>query len=351
MNDPVIRLPTAWLNPYHIDPEADFLAIPQRDLPLWSETMFFSVWDPASEVGIYIHTGRCPDDVELWWAKVCAYLPNGTVIVDRSFGRSTDRLGPATGNLRIRCEEPLQRWSLRFDGAGEQTTSDRMGFAPSGAGPAVPMKFDFTVDAVSPVWDLHGALSLTERSWAKAHHEQMHLASGSLSVGDRQWQLSQAISFRDHSNGKRDLTPLGGDCLLGVYLPHSGRTIQGLVMWNRSDIVELQTGWIYENGEFGTLQEVEITKLGDATGNPRNVTFSFVQCGKRHSVAIEVLHSVTMSMFEPNTNGNGTDLSLGDPLILTECPVRLTWHDGEIGYGNLERNQRHSRLQKLNSAQ
>ncbi len=76
--------------PFRVNPDADLLHGVPIDVPGgWSETMFFHIWSPAQEVGVFIHCGRWPDDPDLWWAQVIAMLPDGRLLVDRSWGTGT----------------------------------------------------------------------------------------------------------------------------------------------------------------------------------------------------------------------------------------------------------------------
>ena len=201
-------------NPFGVEPTSDLLHAIPAGRPDWSETMYFHVWSPDNGVGCFIHVGRWPSDLDLWWAQTIALLPDGQLLVDRSWGRAPDDRGPATGNLRIICEEPLRRWRLRFDGAGESTTRERMADGPIGAGPARAFSFDVELRAAAPVWDMHGALNVKKAeieglSWANFHHTQGFTATGTLSAEDKSWELT-GVAHRDHSSGHRDVGELGG---------------------------------------------------------------------------------------------------------------------------------------------
>jgi len=42
---------------------------------------------------------------------------------------------------------------------------------------------------------------------------------------------------------------------------------------------------------------------------------------------------------------NGSAINLpGDPMLMAECPIRLTWPDGDVGYGHFERTCKKSLL-------
>jgi hypothetical protein len=95
---------------------------------------------------------------------------------------------------------------------------------------------------------------------------------------------------------------------------------------------------------------VELPVLRDLDANPRAFDATLHRdSGEAIVLNGELLHSATLSFAEPNENLNGVDLDdPGDPLALFETPVRFTWPDGEIGYGNLERNYRVSDLDLSN---
>ena len=326
-------------NPFDVDPALELLPRPRHDVPNWSENAFFFVWDPAESVGVFIHTGRCPDDIELWWAQTYAYLPGGEVLADRSWGRPTDDRGPRTGNLAVRCEEPLRRWTLSFDGAGERTSTEEMSRRVVGAGPAVPLRFDIECRALGPVWDMLAAIGVADAPFGSRHHEQTFTATGTMTAGGRTWELD-GVACRDRSVGPRDVTPIGGDAFFHLVFPMSGRSVQGLIVWNREGEVQMRSLSIHEAGRLEILSDGSITGAADPAGAPHELELRMCRVdGEELVLSGRQLHGATMSILDPNTNVNGTPED-GDPLVFSEAAVSFTWPDGEIGYGHLERGCR-----------
>jgi hypothetical protein len=332
-------------NPFDVAPELDYFQGPRADVPLWNETWFFSSWSPGSDVGIFIHAGADAADPELFYAQVIAYLPGGELVADRSWGR------PESGNLTvgpfsIATEEPLRRWRLRFDGAGERTTSDAAGRRPVGAGLAVPMSFDIEFSAAGPVWDLFKASEIPHLDWAGIHHEQNTYSRGRLSVGGTSWELD-GVGFRDHSTGPRDLARLGGDRFWGFVSPTTGRGFQGIKVWNRDGELELSSAAYHVDGMLEVINgAIELTGLEDTLGNPKELELAFTRPDGEEIVAPgRILHTVTITIADPNHNINGALLE-GDPLILSESQVRFDWPDGDVFYGHLERVARLSDLRR-----
>jgi hypothetical protein len=345
-------------NPFEVAPDHYSRSQPpDYDNDLWSETHFWSVWNPDEGVGLFLHTGTTPEDADLWWAQIFVYMPNGMALVDRSWGRAADRGGPTTGNFRVRSPR-LGHFTLSFDGAGEYVSRTEMAAGLVGAGQAYPFHFEVELTPAMPVWDLFKATEIGEREWGGVHHEQVHTSRGWLEVKGQhggKWSLD-GCSFRDHSIGSRDFSGLGGDHLFGVHFPDSGRSVQTLIMWNAEGIVEVRAASIWENGELELIGDVEMsgaehdvappTSLSRLTGEP--LTFDLVLPrlnGERVVAKGEVLHNINMSNTSPNTNLNGSALADGEKaLLLAESQLKLTWPDGDVGYGHLERTYRRNLL-------
>lgn len=345
-------------NPFEIDPDHYARsAEPDYEDVLWSETHFWSAWNPDAGVGFFIHAGVAPEDHDLWWAQVMLYLPGGRTIADMSWGRAEDRAGPTTGNFRARSPK-LGYFRLSFDGAGEYTTTAEMARRIVGSGASLPFSFDVSLAPAMPVWDLFKSAEIGEREWGGVHHEQVHTCAGWLTVAGPQggqWPLD-GVSFRDHSIGHRDFSRLGGDHLFGVHFPGSGRSVQTLLMWTNEGEVEIRSASIWENGELELIGDVQMTgvehgttrpaSLAKLTGEPHRFELILTRVDGQQVVApCEVLHTVVMSNASPNTNYNGAALEAGNAaLLLAECQVKITWPDGEVGYGHLERGYRRSLL-------
>lgn len=331
-------------NPFNVSPDADLLHPISRETPHWSETMYFHVWNPADDVGLFVHVGRWPADLELWWAQVIAMLPDGELLVDRSWGRAPDSRGPATGNLRVECIDPLATWRVSFDGAGEPTTRERMAAGPVGAGRAEAFSFSVELRAAAPVWDMHGALGFENLSWAAVHHTQGFRSVGTLSTERGSWDLT-GVAHRDHSSGPRHFGDLGGLHFFLFVFPETGRVANGLVNWRRHGEVDHRVFTIQQGGKCEIGTDVKVTGLADVrTHSPHRIRISLGGDEPREYTA-DVLHGYTLTLLEPNLNVNGAVHDQDpDPLLVTQGAVRVTADDGEVGWGVVERDYRRSML-------
>lgn len=333
-------------NPFKVEPGLDLLHEVRSDVPHWSETMYFHVWDPTQNVGVFIHVGRWPTDLDLWWAQVIALLPDGELLVDRSWGRASDDRGPATGNLRVECVEPQQRWRLHFDGAGEPTQLAQMAKGPVGSGRARAFRFELDLDAVAPVWDMHAALGISGLSWAAAHHVQGFRAAGRLTSEGRSWEIA-GVAHRDHSSGPRHFAAFGGLHFFTVVFPETGRVLNGLVNWKRDGAVDHRVYTEQQDGRCEVGDKVQVTGLDDlSTHQPRSLNILLGRDdGRTDTYLAEWLHGYTLTLLEPNENINGAAHDEeDDPLLVTQSTVRVTAPDGQVGFGVIERDYRRSML-------
>jgi hypothetical protein len=331
-------------NPFGVLPELDLLR-PTRDVPNYSETMYFAVCDRnVPDLGLFLHTGRLTEDTALWGARTIVYLPGGELAVDRSHGRPQDDRGPATGNLAIRCLEPHRRWLLSYDGAAALTTRGASSQGIVGAGPATVLRFEVECEALSPVWDLQGAVGNRRELdpaisvWASGHHEQAFLARGSLTVGTRSWDIN-GVAHRDHSWGPRDMADFGADAFVALVFPDSGRVVQGVMIWNGSGDLVLRAFYVYENGRMELMSDGRVPRALDCASNPRTGLQVVIISENGHELVLpgEVTNGVTLSILNPNRVVIGAAHGMGEVLYFNEDLVRYTWPDGEVGYGHAER--------------
>ena len=329
-------------NPFAVPPEHELLADMAGAPEGFTENMFFQLWDPRG-IGAWLHFGSHRDRPSLWRALVVVYLDDGQLLAGRSYGQATDDRGPSTGDISARCEVPLERWSVRLDTALERVDRETMGSSLVGSGVATPVALEVVLDATCPVHDLFAHAGAEEQSWARRHHEQAFEMRGSLTV-DGATRPLEGSAFRDHSTGVRDLTTFGANVLVYASFP-SGRVLQLISCQGADFSVNLENAWLWEEGSFRRLDVVELPTLANTVGHPEHVVLRLALDGEPMDVDVEVLSSAAFVASGANDWSAGVDLDLpDDPLYVVECPARFTLPGGEVGYGQLERNVRRSRL-------
>lgn len=326
-------------NPYDVAPREDYTHAIQRDVELWSENYFFGWYDPRHGVGLWNHLGRTPHDPTIWRGLITVFLPDGQMVVSKTYGRGPAEpgaSGPFNGSMGFRCDDPLHTWTVSADAMGRPTTLDTLAAGPITDGEVDPVSFEYRFDAITPIWDL-GAADMSDQSWALRHYEQAGNFAGVLRCGDQQWELA-GTGIRDHSYGPRNFAHFRRGSWAHAEFP-SNRTFVALRMWNDDDVVALNRGFISENGKLREVTPLEMPTLDSPLGDPRAVTVRLDDGGAEAVIEIEFLTAMTTTLIEPNEVLHGADRTDPRIKILNDAMVRCRW-DGEEGYGLCERSRR-----------
>ena len=343
----VLGLPAGEIgNPHGVPAEMDRVMALPRDIPDgYSETAFLTSWNPDAGVGLFLHVGRCQQDLDLWWAQTLAYLPGGRVAADRSYGRCADGNAVQTGNLRLEMTGQIGVWTAVFDGAAEISTPAVMATRPTGAGIARPMRFEFETEPAGPIWDLYAALGRgSSQDWAKGTHtQQVVRIAGRLSVDGVEYPLD-GIAGNDHSSGPRSMANFGHHhFLIGAY---PGGTIQAMSIFSMTGDALMESG--SHAGADGAHHPVAlvdvptITRLDEESGEFQATLVG--ADGTKTPIGIELLHTLPLCLNDDGDNINGIEQGGADLLVLAENRVRITLPDGTVGYAHLERSTLRSRL-------
>jgi hypothetical protein len=324
-------------NPHGVDPAQDQIQTVPTDLPNWSENINFCCPVDEDGVGMYAHMSRMNGDPGVWESVLSVYLPDGVLLVDRSFGRSTRPQDASSGALTCTVEEPLHAWSVRFDGMARRVGRADPTRGTVRDGSVEPLQAALTWEAASPVWNLGAAMH--DQPWGHLHLEQAVHVRGEIRTRDRTIAVDH-VAFRDHTAGQRDYGPLDGEAWLTCALP-SGRMFAVLQMWHSGAISALTTGFYYDGSVFHTIREVDVPMLTAAAGAPHEFSFRFDTPGGTLSPSVMLDHSMVFTLDEPIGMPLGTDLAHG--LIAVEGPGRYQL-DGEHAHGWIERCRRVSQL-------
>ena len=332
------------MNERYAHAPVDLNAEPKRDVPLWSETRWNGCWSPEEGVGIYVHTGRFRQDLDMWWAQTVAYLPGGRLAVDRSWGRSSTREGVRTGPLELRLTD--DGWTSRFDGVGELTTTDALARAPRGSSaPSTSLSWEVSAEPVTPVWDLYGGAGDKQDFAGDAHIQQAFRTAGTLVAGGREYALD-GVGFKDHSHGVRKWDGYGSHHFTLAVMP--GWTLHEVVMLSAAGEPRPVMGALFRDGRQVALERSEMPPLVDARGAPQGAELVVRAAGEDElTLRLELLHGLPMTVTEDNDNINGVDWeAAGDPIVLVEGIGRVSVPDGSVGYGMFERGVRRSALRR-----
>ncbi|MEZ0366043.1 hypothetical protein ACAG26_20415 [Mycobacterium sp. pUA109] len=298
---------------------------PPADVPLWSENFAWLCHDAEAGAGILLHLGRMPHRQSLWRSTVIAYLPDGQLVVSKAV---TPCPGGAlgTGNLTLTCREPMREWALRFVGVGRPTSRTALGQGRLVDAEVVPLEIDLSFTGLTPVWDL-GAMG----SLGDTHYEQHGRFTGTITAADRRHGID-ASGYRDHSTGTRDLAGLGGHVWTHALFP-SGRAFCAFRAFAPDGTVVVNDGILIEGDQLTPVSPVDVPVLTDPLGGPDS---GAITLEGHNPITATVLHSVPISLGEPNDFYLGYDADLGRK-VMVDCPARFEWN-GEMAFGWLERS-------------
>ncbi|MDT5015787.1 MAG: hypothetical protein QOD39_1947, partial [Mycobacterium sp.] len=81
------------------------------DIPAWTENLLFTPYDPANDIGMWLHLGTVADKWEMWEDRVLIALPEDQGVLSMwAYHRTAAERQPAGANLEFHCEEPFRKW-------------------------------------------------------------------------------------------------------------------------------------------------------------------------------------------------------------------------------------------------
>ncbi|MCK9248272.1 MAG: hypothetical protein M0P31_04750 [Solirubrobacteraceae bacterium] len=316
---------------------------PKRDVPLWSETRWNGCWNPDLGVGVYLHAGRFRRDLDLWWAQVVAYLPDGGLCVQRLWGRNAADAGVTLGGLDLRMTDA--GWTATYDGVGELTDTAAMARGVRGSSaPSRSFRIDLEATAVTAPWDQRPEGDDVPLHASDAHVQQAFTSRGTVTVDGEALSLD-GIGFKDHSSGRRDFGPWRSHEFVMAVGPEWTAHLISMAAPDGTAMPPMGA-LITRDGAHEAITRFATEPLGDAAGGPTTGRLTFeTDTGRRGDYAVEVRHAAPLSITEDNDNMNGVNWEIeGDPVVLIEGNARLTADDGAVVHAFHERTMRRSLL-------
>lgn len=333
-------------NPHGVPAALDRVLAVQRDIPGYSETAFLTSWNPKAGVGLFLHFGRCQQDVDMWWAQTMAFLPDGRVAADRSYGRApADNSCVQTGNLRLEMLDEIGVWRSTFDGAAEIATAADMAKRPIGSGIARPMSWEFSTAPAAPIWDLYASMHEGfTLDWAQGSHtQQLMKITGRLTVDGVDYPLD-GFAANDHSSGPRGTNSVGHHhFLIGGY---PGGAIHCFSVFSMDGEPLMETGsHVTANGEHNKVALIDVQEVERLDQSSGTLEATMIESdGTKVPISLELLNALPWCMTRDGDNINGVLWEGPDPLVVLENRVKITLPDGTVGFAHLERSTQRSWL-------
>lgn len=193
-------------------PEDDYMH-PREEASNFNESAYYNFFDPGCGLGGWVRLGNRPNE---GYAEMttCLYLPDGRVAFwfDRPRIDHNDRHD--AGGLRFEVVEPFAEHRVTYDGravvlADPSALEDpRRAFTEN---PRVPCRVEQVHRGIAKPWGgepepEEGETRRPvdpEKSFARGHFEQHMAVTGTVTVGDDAFELTDGLGLRDHSWGPR----------------------------------------------------------------------------------------------------------------------------------------------------
>ena len=174
--------------------------------PTFNESMYFNVYDPATNLGGFFRLGNRANE-GTGEMTVCLYLPDGRVgfMYKRPEVTTNDAFDAA--GMRFDIVEPFEELTVRYDGKVVLLDEPLAMADPRAAFTENPYD-EAHVDLVyRRAADPFGgepeeSHEKPGEEFARGHYEQLVSATGTISVGDQSWEVD-GFGLRDHSWGPR----------------------------------------------------------------------------------------------------------------------------------------------------
>ena len=180
-----------------------------------------------------------------------------------------------SASLKLEAVEPTRRWRLSFsEKDAVRIVRNPRGFAnkPGEVWRASrPLLCEFELDwlAQYPMHVLSSSGNLMpdgeEITYGKNHYEQFGSINGMLRLGEEEWQIESALSFRDHSWGPRVWESAPDQDFVTLYLDDGRRAV---ALANRIDAHENAHGVIWKPGQTAPIQIQQYQIRTDYAGEP-----------------------------------------------------------------------------------
>jgi hypothetical protein len=280
-----------------------------------------------------VHLSRRVAPFELWDEVVNIALPGDRYVMAKAFGPGRPEHGAAVNAVRLRCEEPYERWTKHVVGAGRLVDGDTYRGGPLADGEHVAVRCELAFTAMSPAFDF-GAEHL-DQAWGHGHYEQHGTLRGALVVGDERYEID-GTGLRDHSWGPRDYREIGTTTWLHAQFPASGRSLMAVLVTGRPPRPPFSIATVGDRFGVRHVQAEGLPEARDLAATEADYDFMLIGEGVRAQITARVLKPLRAACAGPGELVLGTHDPRSVNHHYVDAFTQFSW-DGETGYGITER--------------
>jgi hypothetical protein len=327
--------------------DREFVFGSQPDDPEMRESVNAWIWDDGDQFGMpRIGVEAVADQWETHDIQVNIATADGRVFNMFEAGKVHDPMGAdgkprilGAGPLSFELIEPFKHWKMRLDGlARGRSVQDQIAAAPPEGDPDVPVEIEVDIVSAAPPWENGELLPEAKRVLEEQDEgalmggprfEQLSRASGTVRIGDDQYQL-QGGALRVRRQGIRRLGTFRGHAWQSAVFP-TGRGFGYIVYPPRDDgLNTYNEGYVFEgDGELVPAWVVDAPWLRRL--QPKGEDVSVVLETASGTTRIEGTSILSNFMV---MGGVGSNPSFP---VLQQGLVNFMW-DGETANGMMERS-------------
>jgi hypothetical protein len=318
--------------------EDDSFHTKPTDVALWSESAQFTAYDPECQIAVYQHWGLLGG--EMWECNNGVFLPNGEILVSRTFAPRVEGEPMYTGQATIKPLEPLERWQMTYNGFNRRLLEADLAAAPLADGQVERVQVDVVGTAASPAYGVGmrtdaETMTAHDRNVAVSGHglhiEQSLKVDGSLVIGGERIEY-HGVGHRDHSCGPRSNGHMWRESWINGSFP-SGRTFHLLEVFVTGRPTYYM-GYVWDGENLLEVTNQVGPPQTGPLGEPRTYEATFDCALGSQRIEGELLGSFAMTVNSPHGMYPGAERR---GQLTAEGPTKWRW-DGEVGYGWTERN-------------
>ncbi len=292
----------------------------------YNESMYFNVFDHATQVGGWFRIGNRPNEgyAEM---SVCLYLPGGRVgfMFARPKISNNDEMN--AGGLKIEVVEPFKRLRLTYEGKVCLMDRPFEMANPSKAfrdNPQVDCKVMLDYEGVSP---MYGGETVRadgvpreidpEKSFAKAHYEQHVAAKGSFAVAGEAFPID-GFGLRDKSWGPRHWSAINWYRWCPINFGRDFGMMLSIV--TGADGAPHEGGMVFEGGAYDLISECKMDTDWDEHGYQTALRAKVkTRGGKAYEVSGKVLSLIPLRSRRTGPDGSELNTRITEGMTEYRC--------------------------------
>jgi hypothetical protein len=172
------------------------------------ENVCFVGYDPQRAIGYLIQLSRWCLDSAIWREQVQVFMPDGTSLLHRGWGKQEDEEF-ASALLKVVCEEPERKWHISYRGPVRRTTPQELSSGPLLERTQELLDVSISFESDYLAWDINNETS--DHKWVHSVSEQPGKITGRLETRSGTIEFN-SYGYRNYSRGTRTLSAVFDHC-------------------------------------------------------------------------------------------------------------------------------------------